>query len=385
MNRAAGDPTERPRDPGTSPVLVTGALGLVGTATLSALTAAGHSVVATDLDTPANRKKAARLGHLPMSMRWADLTVPDQVAALVDEVEPGVIVHLAAMIPPGCYKNRALAREINVGAVVSLVRAATGLSDPPRFVFASSVAVYGPRNPHRSDELLTANTPLAPGDLYGAHKAEAERCVRESSLEWVVLRLGGVLTVAQGQDVHPDAIFFEASLPADGRIQTVDVRDVASAMTAAVSTPAAREVFLIGGDSTHRIRQYQVTTSVTDALGLVDCVPPGRPGDPDDDTRWFATDWMDTERSQDLLWFQRNSLPGMLREIRAAAGWKRPFAGIAAPLVRRLLTYRSPYRGRPGKYADPWTVIQDRLGEPGPDTGASHDGIGTVADPPARS
>ena len=40
-------------------VLVTGAFGLVGSATVRQLRADGRRVVATDLDVPANRKKAA--------------------------------------------------------------------------------------------------------------------------------------------------------------------------------------------------------------------------------------------------------------------------------------------------------------------------------------
>ncbi|HZC11968.1 MAG TPA: NAD-dependent epimerase/dehydratase family protein, partial [Mycobacterium sp.] len=43
----------------TETVLVTGAFGLVGSETVRQLRANGRRVVATDLDIPANRKKAA--------------------------------------------------------------------------------------------------------------------------------------------------------------------------------------------------------------------------------------------------------------------------------------------------------------------------------------
>ena len=42
-------------------VLVTGAFGLVGTATVKQLVADGQRVVATDLDLPGNRKAAEKL------------------------------------------------------------------------------------------------------------------------------------------------------------------------------------------------------------------------------------------------------------------------------------------------------------------------------------
>ena len=88
--------------------------------------------------------------------------------------------------------------------------------------------------------MLTADTPLRPSDIYGAHKVEAEQLVRGSGLNWVILRLGGVLTAEPRFDLDFDTMYFEASLPVDGRIQTVDVRDVARAFVAATTAPVDR-------------------------------------------------------------------------------------------------------------------------------------------------
>ncbi|MGB7871312.1 MAG: NAD-dependent epimerase/dehydratase family protein, partial [Mycobacterium sp.] len=184
-------------------VLVTGAFGLVGSATVRQLRADGRHVVATDLDIPANRKKATTL--LPAAdVRWADLTDADAVAALLREVAPVAVIHLAAIIPPVCYARPGLARRVNVDATGLLINAAKTLPAPPRFVQASSVAAYGARNPHRITDVLTADTPLRPSDIYGAHKVEAEQLVRGSELDWVVLRLGGVLTSEPRFDLDLD-------------------------------------------------------------------------------------------------------------------------------------------------------------------------------------
>ncbi|MBV8966206.1 MAG: NAD-dependent epimerase/dehydratase family protein, partial [Mycobacteriaceae bacterium] len=83
-------------------VLVTGGLGLVGSETVKCLAAGGRRVVAADLDTPANRKKAQRL-PAGAQVRWADLTHQAEVDGLLSEVSPGAIVHLAALIPPPIY------------------------------------------------------------------------------------------------------------------------------------------------------------------------------------------------------------------------------------------------------------------------------------------
>src|SRR6187402_2780529 len=99
----------------TDTVLVTGAFGLVGSATVRALAAAGHRVVATDLGTDANRVKAQALPR-GVEARWADLTATPDVQGLIDDVAPDAIVHLAAVIPPPIYRNPGLARKVNVDA-----------------------------------------------------------------------------------------------------------------------------------------------------------------------------------------------------------------------------------------------------------------------------
>jgi len=75
---------------------------------------------------------------------------------------------------------------------------------------------------------------------------------------------------------------------------------------------------------THRIA-YAVRTGA---------VPPGRPGNPDSDTDWFVTDWMDTTRAQEALKFQHHSWPDMLAELQADAGWKRYAGRPFVPIVR---------------------------------------------------
>jgi nucleoside-diphosphate-sugar epimerase len=349
-------------------VLVTGGFGLVGSQTVRRLAADGHRVVATDLGTSAQRR-AARALPTGVEARWADLTDPDQVDRLVAETAPTAIVHLAAVIPPAIYGNPELARRVNVDATVSLLRAAESLRHRVRFVQASSNAVHGARNPHRRHELLTADTELRPSDLYGAHKAEAEQYVKFSRVEWVILRLAGVLSVEPGaMPFSVDALFFESALPTDGRMHSIDVRDAAAAFAAATTADVAGEILLIGGDESHLLRQGEVGKALAAARGLVDVLPGGRPGDPDSDEDWFVTDWMDTRRAQEALQFQHHSWPDMLAEMRAAAGWRRYPMQLVAPIARRFLKRRAAYRNAPGSYADPWGAIRARLGEPRPDS-----------------
>lgn len=344
-------------------VLVTGAFGLVGSATVRHLAQQGRRVIATDLDTSANRRAAASLPS-GVAARWADLTDSVQVEALLDAVQPVSIIHLAAVIPPLCYAQPALARRVNVEATTALVKAAGRQSTPPRFVLASSIAVYGPRNPHHVSGVLTDQTAARPYDVYGAHKVQAEAVVRESELDWVILRLGGVLSVDLLWDANPGVIYFEAALPTDGRLQTVDVRDVAHAFAAAIDADVAGRTLLIGGDDSHRLLQGQVGSSITAAMGMPGALPSGRTGDPEDDDGWFATDWMDTTTAQNLLGHQHYSWPQMLAETAETAGWKRYPLRVISPLAHLFLTRRSPYYRQPGRYADPWEAVRRKWGDP---------------------
>lgn len=345
-------------------VLVTGGFGLVGSETVKQLAAAGRRVVVADLGTPANHKKATSLPD-GVEARWADLTDAAACDRLVSDVSPSVIVHLAAVIPPPLYKNPGLARKVNVDATKALVRAAEAQPDPPRFVQASSNAVYGSRNPHRVTDVVRADTPPRPFELYSNTKFEAEKFVRDSSLEWVVLRLGGVLSPNfSALPLTGDGIFIESALPTDGRIHTVDVRDVGVAFAAATTADVAGEILLIAGDDSHKLRQRDVGPALAGALGLPGVLPEGRPGDPNDDDGWFLTDWMDTARAQEVLGFQRHSWPAMLAEMSERMGWKRVVLRLVAPAARVFLARRAAYRNAPGTYADLWGAIASRLGDP---------------------
>lgn len=349
-------------------VLVTGGFGLVGSATVRRLAELGRTVVVADLGTPANRTAAETL-PAGVSVRWADLTDADQTSQLVADVAPEAIIHLAAIIPPAIYKNRALARRVNVDATRTLVGVAEAQPSPPRFVQASSNAVFGARNPHKATGPVTADMPMKHSDLYSAHKAEAEAIVRASSLEWVVLRLGGVLSVdPKAMPFNADALYFESVLPADGRLHSVDVRDVAWAFAAATTADVAREILLIAGDDSHRVVQGEVGRALAESRGLKGGLVPGRNGDPNNDDAWFVTDWMDTTRAQEALQFQHHSWPDMLAEARRRAGWTRYLLAPAAPLIRAVLKRRSAYWKQPGQYADPWNAIKRKIGDPSPDS-----------------
>lgn len=346
-------------------VLVTGAFGMVGRQTVLRAAASGRPVVATSRDSTANRK-AAR--HFPPNVTayWADLTDADDTRTMIAAVAPAAIIHLAAVIPPDIYRNPALARRVNVDATDTVIRTAATLPHRPRIVHASSMGVYGPRNPHRCPELLRSDTPLRPFEVYGRQKAEAELLVRSSGLDWTILRLGGVLThEPRAMPMGTDNAYFSSLLPTDSRLHTVDARDAAWALVAATTADVVGETLLIAGDDSHKIRNWEVSATMMSAAGLGNRPPPGRPGNPDSDDDWYpGADWMDTHRAQEALGFQHVSWDQMIADFRREVGWARSPLRLAAPLVRAVMKRNDALRGLPGRYTDPWSAIRARWGEP---------------------
>ncbi len=343
-------------------VLVTGGYGRVGRAVVERLVANNYQVFVTAHQTV----KPA----LPsdVDVRAMDLTKPQQVEALIDDVSPSAIVHLAAVIPPACYVDRAFAHAVNVDATAALVRAARRQPSPPRFVHASSGAVHGARNPHRATAPVSSVSPLTPVDLYGCQKALAENIVRTSDLEWLILRLCSVIALdALAQYRSADAFYFRALVPGDSRVHTVDLRDVATAFAAAITTEAVREVFMIGGDESHKRVWDELGLTNAEAMGLAAAMLPGRPGNPESDRDWFPVGWFDTARAQHVLAFQHHSSADSLSEIQARMGWKSRPLRMAAPALRLRLQRQAPYYRAPGRYADPWGAIRKKWGDPTPD------------------
>ncbi|HSI56446.1 MAG TPA: NAD-dependent epimerase/dehydratase family protein [Ideonella sp.] len=103
------------------------------------------------------------------------------------------VFHLASIPGGAAEKNYALGRTINLDATLGLLEDLRGQGQRARFVFASTVAVYGEQLPAVVDE---ATLP-APALSYGAHKLVGEYLVADASrLGWVQgcsLRLPGVV------------------------------------------------------------------------------------------------------------------------------------------------------------------------------------------------
>ena len=158
-------------------ILVTGALGQIGTELVEALREkhGASAVIASDIR-PANGVDTANNGQFVI------LDVLDTEAIIQTCVSNGVgtIYHLAALLSATGEKNPELCRRVNVGGTISVLEAAKACS--LRVFIPSSIAVFGPDAPKHAPQ----HTDLNPTTVYGETKVEGEALAMASWKEFGV-------------------------------------------------------------------------------------------------------------------------------------------------------------------------------------------------------
>jgi D-erythronate 2-dehydrogenase len=178
-------------------IVVTGAAGFIGRALVAALVQRlpGADVVAVDqsvVDAPGTRAVTG------------DIATPQLARSLVDR---GVdtVFHLASLVSGGAEQNFELGTKVNLDATRNLLEACRLEGHRPKFVFTSSIAVYGGALP----EPVTDETPPAPRISYGIQKLVCELLIndytrrgyvdgRSLRLPTVMVRPGSANTAVSG-------------------------------------------------------------------------------------------------------------------------------------------------------------------------------------------
>ena len=153
-------------------ILLTGATGLVGSRLLPRLAEAGMScraLVRRDVDLPPN-----------VTAIHGDLNDPDSLPPAVQGAE--TVLHLAAFFRT---EDEAAIWQANLDGTRNLIAAAQAHAPDARFIMASTGNVYDSDTPRPSRE----SDDCTPTAAYPASKLAAERLLRDSTLNWSILRL----------------------------------------------------------------------------------------------------------------------------------------------------------------------------------------------------
>lgn len=313
-------------------VLLTGALGSIGLATLAALLDEGHDVVAFDLESRRARKLAAGFAGRARFV-WGDITDPESLRNALEGMD--AVIHLAAIIPPYSERAPELTRRVNLDATRDLIAQMEASPTANRLVFASSQGVFG--DVQDREPPLRADTPVCPTDEYGRHKVECERAIRQSGLRWSILRLAAVTPLhMQAQD---PSIMFEFS--PDARFEFLHPTDAGTAFARAVGcAESIGKILYIAGGESCRMTYYDFVSALMGAMGIgpipTDAFVRRQP------PRFFG-DWVDTEESQRLLRYQQRGLGDQLEGVRKDLGALGHVVRLVRPLATWFVTRSSAY------------------------------------------
>lgn len=194
-------------------IAVTGATGFVGGRFLKLAVDEGHQLRALTRRPQADQR----------AVQWIEGSLDDRDALrrLIEDTD--AVVHIAGVVKA---RDKAGFDAGNVTGTLNLLAAATA-SGVHRFVHVSSLAA---REPELS--------------LYGASKARAERLVRDSGLDWVIVRPPAVYGPGDREmlDLFKAARGGIVPLPPSGRVSVIHADDLARLLLALTPVDAPRQL-----------------------------------------------------------------------------------------------------------------------------------------------
>jgi nucleoside-diphosphate-sugar epimerase len=199
-------------------ILVTGVTGLVGQRLLRRLADAGVDC-----------RALVRGGKsVPTGVTAVEGDLFDSASLKKAVIDVSTIIHLAAVFRT---PDTDLIWKSNVEGTRSLMAATKAYAPTARFILASTTNVYNANHSHPGRE----DDEVAPQRAYPASKVAAERELRESGLNWVVLRLPFIYGDGDGHlESLPKYAIASKWHPAM-RMSIIHHRDIATAMNLALT------------------------------------------------------------------------------------------------------------------------------------------------------
>jgi UDP-glucose 4-epimerase len=247
-------------------VLVTGGTGFIGSYVTRQLLEEGATVHALDNGFTGSPE----LVPDDVTVHDVDIRNKDEVSEVVNEVDPGVLIHLAAIhFIPYCNENPEEAFDVNVLGTRNVLEAAESLDNLDRVVNTSSAAVYEPApGPHIETE------GIGPTDIYGRTKLVAEDEARlfnvDTGIPTASARLFNVYGTRETNSHLIPAILEQLE---DGS-RSVDLGNLTPARDFIYASDVANAIVTLASEFNDDYRAYNVGTGteytvreVVDAVG----------------------------------------------------------------------------------------------------------------------
>lgn len=305
-------------------VLITGGAGRLGINVCKMFSGDGFQVRVFDLDNPRNRESVKELGG-KAEIRWGDITKADSVRKAMEGVD--AVVHMAGILPPVADEKPELTHKVNVGGTKILIDAIKERGGHIPFIFTSSVTVFGPCS-NATEPISVDKTVPCPKGPYAETKLKAENVIRESGIDYLILRLTAIMYF--NFEISDLKRMF--SIPLNNRLEFCHPDDLAVAILNAVKYFDAmkRDTLVISGGPDQRMLYKDMLGGILGVMGLP--LPPEEKFTREP----YFLDWYDTSKAQELLKFQRKGFADYVKDY--ANGLNKRYTSLFLPFMRYFVS-----------------------------------------------
>ena len=304
-------------------VLVTGGAGGLGINVCSLLMQTGYKVRILDLQTNRNLKSIQKIKD-SVEVYWGDITKPESIKRSLDQID--IVVHMAAILPPLALQLPELAKRVNVDGTKTLIEVIKQNKNTIPIIYTSSVAVFGP-TPDASEPLSSDKNQPHPVDSYGETKLQAENIIKQSGLNYVILRL----TATPYLSFNVKDLKQMYDIPLNNRVEFCHPDNIALAIGNAVKnfTEVDGKTLIISGGSSQRMFYKDMIGGILSILGLP--LPPENKFAKEP----YPLDWYDTSESENLLNYQCHTYTDYLNDF--SKQLSQHYGKLFIPFMRHVI------------------------------------------------